>query len=84
MNRIVRLCDARTHLAGTRLAAPVAQAAAGEAVAGAWDGVPLSRRVTAASHGPRRQPTNATLIRRVAADFDAPNAGAIRLPEGRH
>jgi antitoxin (DNA-binding transcriptional repressor) of toxin-antitoxin stability system len=79
MHRIVRLCDARTHLA-----APVARATAGEAVAGARDGTPQPRCVTAASHGPRREPANTTLIRRVAADFDARNAGAVRLSEGCH
>jgi hypothetical protein len=79
MHRIVRLCDARTHLA-----APVARTAAGEAVAGARDRMPQSRSVTAVSHGPRRQPANTTLIRRVAADVDARNTAVIRLSEGCH
>src|SRR3954447_17609276 len=59
--------------AKTRLSDLVDRAAAGEEIVIAKNGVPQARLVPLASRGEPRKPANAMRIRRIAADFDAPD-----------
>ena len=68
MPHFVTLYEAKTHLSGL-----VARAAAGEEIAIAKNGVPQARLVQLADRCERRKPANAMRIRRIAADFDAPD-----------
>ncbi len=77
MTRIVSLYDAKTHLS-----ALVAQAAAGEEIVIAKNGVPQARLVPVAFRGQPRKPANAMQISRIADDFDSPDAAVVRLFEG--
>jgi len=78
MTPIVSLYDAKTHLSGL-----VDRAAAGEEIVIAKNGVPQARLVPIAFRGERRKPANAMRVRRIAADFDAPDPAIERLFEGR-
>lgn len=68
MPPFVTLYQANTHLSGL-----VDRAAAGEEIVIAKNGVPQARLVPLASRGEARKPANAMRIRRIAADFDAPD-----------
>ncbi len=68
MPHFVTLHEAKTHLSGL-----VDRAAAGEEIVIAKNGVPQARLVPLAARGVRRAPANAMRIRRIAADFDAPD-----------
>jgi prevent-host-death family protein len=68
MPHFVTLYDAKTHLSNL-----VDRAAAGEEIVIAKNGVPQARLVPLAAHRERRKPANAMRIRRIAADFDAPD-----------
>ena len=68
MPHFVTLYEAKTHLSGL-----VDRAAAGEEIVIAKNGVPQARLVPLAVRGERRAPANAMRIRRIAADFDAPD-----------
>jgi prevent-host-death family protein len=68
MSHFVTLYEAKTHLSGL-----VDRAAAGEEIVIAKNGVPQARLVPLASRGERRKPANAMRIRRIAADFNAPD-----------
>jgi len=68
MPLFVTLYAAKTHLSGL-----VDRAAAGEEIVIAKNGVPRARLVPLAVRGEPRKPANAMRIRRIAADFDAPD-----------
>lgn len=68
MPHFVTLYEAKTHLSGL-----VDRAAAGEEIVIAKNGVPQARLVPLATRGEARKPANAMRIRRIAADFDAPD-----------
>ena len=68
MAYFVTLYEAKSHLSGL-----VDRAAAGEEIVIAKNGVPRARLVPLAARGERRMPANAMRIRRIAADFDAPD-----------
>ena len=68
MPHFFTLYEAKTHLSGL-----VDRAAAGEEIVIAKNGVPQARLVPLAVRGERRAPANAMRIRRIAADFDAPD-----------
>ena len=68
MAYFVTLYEAKTHLSGL-----VDRAAGGEEIVIAKDGVPRARLVPLTVRGERRAPANAMRIRRIAADFDAPD-----------
>ncbi len=76
MTRFVSLYGAKTQLSGL-----VDRTAAGEEIVIAKNGVPLARLVPIAYRGERRKPANAMRIRRIAADFDAPDPTIARLFE---
>ncbi|HJS84370.1 MAG TPA: type II toxin-antitoxin system prevent-host-death family antitoxin [Acetobacteraceae bacterium] len=78
MPQFVSLYEAKTRLSGL-----VARAAAGEEIIIAKNGVPQARLVPIAFRGVARSPANAMRIRRLAADFDAPDPAIERLFEGR-
>lgn len=78
MTRFVSLYDAKTHLSGL-----VDRAAAGEEIVIAKNGVPQARLVPIAFRGELRKPANAMRIRRIAADFDAPDPAIERLFAGK-
>ena len=77
MPGFVSLYDAKTRLSGL-----VDQAAAGEEIVIAKNGVPLARLVPIAQRGARRNPANAMRISRIAGDFDAPDRAVADLFEG--
>ncbi len=77
MTQFVSLYDAKTHLSSL-----VDQAAAGEEIVIAKNGVPLAKLVPIAQRGARRISANAMKISRIAADFDAPDATITGLFEG--
>jgi prevent-host-death family protein len=77
MPPFVSLYDAKTQLSGL-----VDRAAAGEEIVIAKNGVPHARLVPIAYRGELRRPANAMRIRRIAADFDAPDPAIERLFEG--
>lgn len=77
MPRFVGRHNARTHPV-----ALVAQAASGEEVVIAKNGVPQARLVPVALRGQPRKPANAMQISRIAEDFDAPDDAVVRLFEG--
>ena len=68
MADFVTLCEGKAHLSGL-----VDRAAAGEEIVIAKNGVPQARLVPLTFRGERRKPVNAMGIRRIAADFDAPD-----------
>jgi prevent-host-death family protein len=68
MTHFVTLYEAKTHLSGL-----VDRAAAGEEIVIAKNGVPQARLVPLVARRARRAPANAMRIRRIAADFDAPD-----------
>ncbi|HUB45677.1 MAG TPA: type II toxin-antitoxin system prevent-host-death family antitoxin [Acetobacteraceae bacterium] len=68
MAYFVTLYEAKTHLSGL-----VDRAAAGEEIVIAKNGIPQARLVPLVSRGELRKPANAMRIRRIAADFDAPD-----------
>ena len=68
MPPFVTLYQAKTHLSGL-----VDRAAAGEEIVIAKNGVPQAKLVPLVSRGEPRKPANAMRIRRIAADFDAPD-----------
>lgn len=68
MPQFVTLYEAKTHLSDL-----VDRAAAGEEIVIAKNGVPQARLVPLASRGECRKPANSMRIRRIAADFDAPD-----------
>ncbi len=77
MPPFVTLCEAKTHLSGL-----VDRAAAGEEIVIAKNGVPQARLVPLAHRGEHRTPANAMRIRRIAADFDAPDPAIETLAGG--
>lgn len=77
MPPFVTLYEAKTHLSGL-----VDRAAAGEEIVIAKNGVPRARLVPLAPRGEARKPANAMRIRRIAADFDAPDAAIEALFRG--
>jgi prevent-host-death family protein len=74
MPHFVTLYEAKTHLSGL-----VDRAAAGEEIVIAKNGVPQARLVPLAVRGECRAPANAMRIRRIAADFDAPDPAIASL-----
>jgi len=78
VSQFVSLYEAKTRLSGL-----VDRAAAGEEIVIAKNGVPQARLVPIAFRGTARKPANAMQIRRIAADFDAPDPAIERLFEGR-
>jgi prevent-host-death family protein len=68
MPHFVTLYEATIHLSGL-----VDRAAAGEEIVIAKNGIPQARLMPLASRGERRKPANTMRIRRIAADFDAPD-----------
>jgi prevent-host-death family protein len=78
VSQFVSLYEAKTRLSGL-----VDRAAAGEEIIIAKNGVPQARLVPIAFRGTARRPANAMHIRRIAADFDAPDPAIERLFEGR-
>lgn len=68
MPPFVTLYEAKTHLSGL-----VDRAAAGEEIIIAKNGIPQARLVPLVARGEPRRPANAMRIRRIAADFDAPD-----------
>jgi prevent-host-death family protein len=68
--------------AKTRLSALVERAAAGEEIVIAKNGVARARLVPVAAADTPRRPANALRIRRIAADFDAPDTTIARLFAG--
>lgn len=77
MPEFVSLYDAKTRLSGL-----VDQAAAGEEIVIAKNGVPLAKLVPIAQRGAVRTPANAMRISRIAGDFDAPDPAITALFEG--
>jgi prevent-host-death family protein len=77
MPQFVTLYEAKTHLSSL-----VDRAAAGEEIVIAKNGVPQARLVPLAVRGEARKPANAMRIRRIAADFDAPDATIEALFNG--
>ncbi len=77
MPHFVTHCEAKTHLSGL-----IDRAAAGEEIVITKNGVPQARLVPLAPDAEWRQPANAVRIRRIAADFDAPDP-AIEALFGR-
>ncbi|HXA21400.1 MAG TPA: type II toxin-antitoxin system prevent-host-death family antitoxin [Acetobacteraceae bacterium] len=77
MTQFVSLYEAKTRLSGL-----VDRAAAGEEIVIAKNGVPHARLVPIAFRGELRKPANAMRIRRIAADFDAPDPIIERLFDG--
>ncbi len=77
MAHFVTLYEAKTHLSGL-----VDRAAAGEEIVIAKNGVPQARLVPLTSRGEPRKPANAMRIRRIAADFDAPDPAIDALFSG--
>lgn len=76
--RTVNLYDAKTHLS-----ALVDEAAAGEEIIIAKNGVPKARMTAIVAEKPaRRVPSNAMGITYIAEDFDAPDPEIIRMFEG--
>ncbi len=69
--------------ADSSVAALVKRAAGGEEIVIAKNGVPQARLVPIAFRGERRKPANAMRVRRIAADFDAPDPAIERLFEGK-
>lgn len=74
MAHFVTLYEAKTRLSGQ-----VDRAAAGEEIVIARNGVPRARLVPLVFRGEARKPANAMRIRRLAADFDAPDAAIDAL-----
>jgi len=74
MPHFITLYEAKTHLSGL-----VDRAAAGEEIVIAKNGVPQARLVPLAARGERRTSANAMRIRRIAADFDAPDPAIASL-----
>ena len=68
--------------AKTRLSALVEQAAAGEEIIIAKNGVARARLVPMAASPSPRQPANALHVSRIADDFDAPDPAIARLFAG--
>jgi prevent-host-death family protein len=68
--------------AKTRLSALVEQAAAGEEIIIAKNGVARARLVSIAASPTPRQPANALRVTRIADDFDAPDPALVRLFAG--
>jgi prevent-host-death family protein len=77
MSRFVTLYDAKTHLS-----ALIDRAAAGEEIVIAKNGVARARLVPLANRDVPRKPANAMRIRRIAADFDAPDPAVEALFDG--
>lgn len=77
MPPFVTLYEAKTHLSGL-----VDRAAAGEEIIIAENGVPQAGLVPLAARGDARKPANAMRIRRIAADFDAPEPAIEALIGG--
>lgn len=77
MTQFVSLYDAKTRLSGL-----VDQAAAGEEIVIAKNGVPYAKLVPIAFRGEARRPANAMRISRIAPDFDAPDHRVERLFAG--
>jgi prevent-host-death family protein len=78
VTQFVSLYEAKTHLSGL-----VDRAAAGEEIVIAKSGVPHARLVPTAYRGEPRKPANAMRVRRIVADFDAPDPAIERLFEGK-
>lgn len=77
MPPFITLYDAKTHLSSL-----VDRAAAGEEIVIAKNGVPQARLVPLASRGEQRRPARAMRIRRIAADFDAPDPAIAAMFNG--
>ena len=70
------------YQAKTQLSALVEQAARGEEIIIAKNGVARARLMPIASRAEPRRPAHALRVRRIAADFDAPDARIERLFSG--
>jgi prevent-host-death family protein len=77
MPHFVTHCEATTHLSSL-----IDRAAAGEEIVITKNGVPQARLVPLAPHAEWRKPANAVWIRRIAADFDAPDPAIEALFNG--
>ena len=77
MAPFVTLYEAKTRLSGL-----VDRAAAGKEIVIAKNGVPQAKLVPLVSRGEPRKPANAMRIRRIAADFDAPDPAIEALFSG--
>jgi prevent-host-death family protein len=73
----VNLCEAKT-----RLSVLVEQAAAGQEIIIAKNGIARARLVPIAEHRAARQPANALRVSRIADDFDLPDPAIARLFAG--
>jgi len=77
--QVVNLYDAKT-----RLSALVEQAAAGDEIVIAKNGVARARLVAIVPARAMRRPANALRVSRIADDFDAPDPAIARLFAGEN